>query len=61
MNNILTFLKSKKAEKFYWEAGVLAIGLLALGITDLNWELGIAVIVPLLNQITKWINITFIK
>jgi len=61
MENILNFLKSKKAEKFYWEAGVLFIAFMIAGITDLGWELGMVIAVPLLNQLTKWINLTFIK
>ena len=61
MEKLKTFLKSKQAEKFYWEFGVLALGFIATGIIETGWQIGIVVLIPIINQITKFINVNYIK
>ena len=50
----------KKVERYMWHVGVLSVGLLITIGADLNitW---IVVASPLLTQLTKWVNITYLK
>ena len=50
----------KSLEKYAWEVGVLSLGLLGSIAVESNigW---LVVLVPVMNQITKWINVNKIK
>jgi len=59
-NQILEFLKSKQAEKYYWEFANVLVGLTVAVLTEID-VVYIAFLVPLLNQVSKHINLNYIK
>lgn len=60
MNEFFKTSTGKKVEKYLWELAVISLGLAVAIIGDLNagW---VAIAVPILNQLTKHINTTFLK
>ena len=60
MNYLKQFLNSKALETWLWESGNALITIIAVYI--LNLELWWSVpVYGVLNQISKWINVNFIK
>ena len=60
MNYLKEFLNSKALETWLWESGNALITIIAVYI--LNLELWWSVpVYGVLNQISKWINVNFIK
>jgi len=55
MNNIVLFLTSKPAKRFYWNTANGALGVVIVYLTDMNWALA-PIIIAALNGITKEMN-----
>ena len=52
---IKKILTSNKAKTFYWTTANGFIGILAIGVTDIDWIYA-PMVIALLNGITKYIN-----
>jgi len=60
MNDFLKSPIGKKVEKYLWELAVLTLMLGLTIATDLNVAY-LAILTPLITQITKYINVNHIK
>jgi len=57
---IIEFLKSKRFETFLWQTANGLIGLMLVYIADESF-LYAPIVISLLNAVTKYINVTYLK
>ncbi len=60
MEKIIKALTSNRAKAFYWQLGnAMLIGMVAY-MTEIEWQYA-ALAYPVINMLTKYVNLTYLK